>query len=370
MAKNNQKTKYVQRMATVTLANGEKKRISARGRTEKEAVLKLARLVAKYENGEITINQNTTLERWSNEWLETYKKPTITKKTFENLQSRVQRYFLEYIGKMTISEIKQTHIQKCLNNMEGMSQDTIKKAYNAINEMMNKAYENDIILKNPTIGVTLPKGKPAQSRRALTPEERSLFMSAVETHPKGAMYAMSLATGARPQEVRALTWENVNLKERVIEIKQAVESGTQNIKEPKSKAGYRSIPLPSWYMPFLLAMPKPLNKQTLVFFPSVDGKPITQQRYDRGWASLLRQMDILAGAEIYRNEVISSQIDTTITPYFLRHTYATNLAEVGVEMKAAQYLLGHSSIVTTAKIYTHVTQKLLDNAIEKINKII
>ena len=42
-----------------------------------------------------------------------------------------------------------------------------------------------------------------------------------------------------------------------------------------------------------------------------------------------------------------------ITPHILRHTFATRLAEAGIDIKVAQALLGHSDIKTTIKIYNH-----------------
>lgn len=51
-----------------------------------------------------------------------------------------------------------------------------------------------------------------------------------------------------------------------------------------------------------------------------------------------------------------------VTPYYLRHTYATDLFEMGVDLKTAQYLLGHADIKTTANIYTHFMQRSLDKA--------
>ena len=47
--------------------------------------------------------------------------------------------------------------------------------------------------------------------------------------------------------------------------------------------------------------------------------------------------------------------------------YASRLAEAGVDIKTAQYLLGHSDIKMTVQIYTHVTPKMLESAREKIN---
>ena len=64
-----------------------------------------------------------------------------------------------------------------------------------------------------------------------------------------------------------------------------------------------------------------------------------------------------AGAELYRNAVVKHAFDPAITPHYLRHTYCTNLRRQGVDLKTAQYLMGHADISTTANIYSHVTEE-------------
>ena len=95
----------------------------------------------------------------------------------------------------------------------------------------------------------------------------------------------------------------------------------------------------------------------------------------RWWASFKNEMDRALGAETFRNRIIESKLpdlkddpnDPPLTLYCLRHTYCTDLELMGMPINIAKELMGHSSIETTAKYYTHFTKSTMLLAKQIIN---
>ena len=86
------------------------------------------------------------------------------------------------------------------------------------------------------------------------------------------------------------------------------------------------------------------------------------------WDNFKRELDIIMGAEVYRNKITRSVVADDLAPYVMRHTYCTDLQDAGVPINVAKYLMGHSSILVTSKIYTHMTELTMNETADKINQ--
>ena len=56
-----------------------------------------------------------------------------------------------------------------------------------------------------------------------------------------------------------------------------------------------------------------------------------------------------------------------ITPHVFRHTFCTNMANAGMDVKTLQYIMGHSDVGVTLNVYTHANY---DRAAEQMTKIV
>ena len=56
-----------------------------------------------------------------------------------------------------------------------------------------------------------------------------------------------------------------------------------------------------------------------------------------------------------------------ISPHVLRHTFCTNMANAGMDVKNLQYIMGHSNVNVTLNVYTHTTY---DRVAEQMAEIV
>ena len=150
-----------------------------------------------------------------------------------------------------------------------------------------------------------------------------------------------------PGGALALTGADIDRKKNLVHIKKSVYhvGNSPHIKQPKSDAGCRDVPL----LPALAKLlPKKLGKGYL--FAEPDGSLLTNDHFTGLY-------------DAYRDAS-----GVTVTPHQIRHGYATALLESGVDPKTAQVLLGHAQLSTTMDIYTHVRDGQLKAAAEKMEK--
>lgn len=343
--------KYVRKTARF---NG--KRYQAYGKTELEAMTKLAEMLAAAKRGEEVIGGDMTVDAWYKQWKAAYKDPMgLTSKSLGMYDEKYKGYIKPAIGGMKLQDIRDIHLQKILNGQAGLSKSHAEKIRRVLREMFSRARKSRLIAFDPSEDLELPAVTDGK-HRSLTDEERKVFLEVAEYHPSGLWILTLLYTGMRPGEAAALNWADVDFKNGMIHIHAALESGSNRLKAPKTQAGVRDIPIHSdlrWRL--LGAQGKPFDP----VFKTQSGGRHNSGSISRLWRAFLREVDIRMGAEVYRNQIVSSKLAPDLTMYCLRHTFATDCAKKEVPIETTMWLLGHADISTTANIYTHVNESAL-----------
>lgn len=344
----------------------EGKQYEVSGKTEKEAVEKLALLKQSLKRGERTIGAESTVDAWYKEWKSTYKdKSGITSKSLGMYDEKYNHYIKPAIGKMKLKSVKDTHLQKILNEQAGKSFSHVSKLRMVMQAIFKQARISRLIIFDPSENLVLPENKKA-SHRSITEEERKHILKLAETHRAGLWVLTMLYAGLRPGETVALLWKDIDFDKNEIHVYKAMESGFKGIKSTKTEAGVRDIPMrPELREKMLQQKGDPFTN----VFLSANGKPHTNSSLRCMWRSFRRALDISMGAKRKKNKVIEHALADDFTPYCLRHTFCTDLQKVGVPINVAKELMGHSDISVTANIYTHKDQKTLHENMKKFSGV-
>ncbi len=326
---------------TIIRVNGKRK--AFRGKTDREVWEKVKafdRTLAAQE-AEKTVVFEQIADAW---WAEI--EPTLEHNTQKSYRPALARAKKEFKGQ-NAAEITAKDIDQYIKNFStAHARKTVATQLQIIRQIFRRAEVNGIVQYNPASAVKPPRNLEQNHRDAPSPEQIAAIKNGVNL-PFGLFAYLVYYTGCRRGEALALTGRDIDRKNKVVHIKKSVYymGNSPHIKQPKSDAGTRDVPL----LPALeKCLPKKLGTKAL--FAEPDGSLLTNDHFTRLYDS-------------YR-----AASGVTVTPHQIRHGYATALLESGVNAKTAQVLLGHAQLSTTMDIYTHVRDGQLKAAAEKMAK--
>ena len=243
----------------------------------------------------------------------------------------------------------------------GVSAATIRRAHSILSKALDEGVRHGLVVKNVCRLQRPPRGD-AKEIQILTPQQVEDLPALLRGHALEAPALTALFTGLRRGELLALRWGNVDLDDEVIRVRQSLEETKVRLrfKEPKSRAGVRDIRLPAIVVDVLHAHRKrelqrrlqlgqgKLTDDALVF-PTSEGEP---QR-PNSFGSLWSQWAQAAGLNV--------------SFHALRHTHASQLIDMGVDVVTISRRLGHSSPSITLNVYAHLYRKDDSKAAAAIN---
>lgn len=320
----------------------EGKRYYVRAKTEREAIIKMANKQRDLEEGKRAVSGNMTVSEWAYKAVEAYK-TNVKDITLKKYVDRMRKCILDEIGNVPLKRVAPIDCQRVLNIQVGKSKTQINEVYQTLKFIFRTARANKLIIEDPTLDLTKPKGYKTK-RRAITDYEREHLLKLFKEEPRFVFFEIMLSCGCRPSEVRSLQGKDVGLMEgRPI----------LHIRGTKTENADRIVPLPVQLYDKL----KDIAKEDYICTNTAK-KKYDETSYKRLCHKLYRELNISMGCKVYRNELIPPlQLAEDFAPYCLRHTFCTDLQKKGVDIRVAQYLMGHADIKMTANIYTHVDKE-------------
>lgn len=326
----------------ITLSDGRQKIVYGRTLAELNAA---ADAVRDEDRQGIKVGDDTLVGEWAKIWIEKYKSD-LRPNTQLVYKNSYNIHILPVLGDMPLRSVKPVHVREVMSRVSNKSESLQHKVLTTMRQIFQTARQNGLMIKDPTDGVKITPHAAPEKVKHLTKEQIKTLLETVTDQKARVFIGLCLYCGLRREEALGLQWGDIQRNSLTVNRALAfVKNQPDPSQELKTKAAHRTVPIPEPLMEILRNTPK----TGLYVITKTDGGPMTQMAFRRLW------------------EKVTSVVDFPLHPHMLRHTYATNLYYAGVDMRTAQYLLGHSSIQMTAQVYTHLEYKDGLNAADKIN---
>jgi integrase len=335
------------------------------GKERNEVRDKLAEVVSSRAQGTFVEPQKVTVAEWLDTWLNDYKKMSLRLITWEGYATIIKVHIKPEIGSLPLKSLRPEHLQRLYNAKfeSGLSPRMVRYIHTVIHGALKQAVKNGLVPRNVSEATSLPKQKKKEAR-VLSVEEQEKLVKAFEGERLGIAFYTLLGTGLRRGELLGLRWQDVNLKDGVIHVRQTLVpvSGGFIFQEPKTKQSKRDVPLPTKLQKALKVHQKQQEWEKRIagdayqdhglVFCREDGQPIKPRDFNAAF------------------EVVTEKAGVNINLHGLRHTFATRCLEQGIDAKTVSELLGHSTITITLDTYTHVMPERKRDAAAKLNEVL
>lgn len=305
------------------------------------------------------------------------------------------RYVRDEFGQQLVKSIKYSDIQAFyayLLKEKKLSIRSIEYVHKQISPALELAVADGIILKNPSKNAygnfKRASGKYARVRHALTIEQQRTFLNYIDGHPTWGRYhsifQIMLGTGLRVGELCGLRWQDIDIERRTINVNhgivqiKAIRGGPKEhlkISLPKTAAGIRTVPImepvveafkDEYLYAELRGFPNcTIDGYTDFIFLKQNGTVYTSNRLDKVLKDIVKSYNKEEEkiAEIEDREPL---LLPEFSNHILRHTFCTRLCERDVNIKTIQSIMGHSSIKITMDIYAEVSEKKMQDDMNRL----
>jgi integrase len=204
-------------------AAGKRKRLVAYGASKSEAQTNLRRLQNDAAAGVDVKAARLTLGDWLQRWLALVK-PTVEPNTYAPYERHVRLHITPHVGRILLGKLAAVHVQGMYAELTEASVSAAlqRKIGTTLTIALNLAVKLDMIPSNAATKIRKPKAVKPEVE-VFDPDQLSHFLTAARTDRLYSYYLTAVDSGARPGELFALTWEDVDFDGGFLSITKSLE---------------------------------------------------------------------------------------------------------------------------------------------------
>ncbi|HET7735068.1 MAG TPA: tyrosine-type recombinase/integrase [Nocardioidaceae bacterium] len=345
-------------------ARGKPRRRKVHARTKTEGQEKLRALRREADLG-VDMSQGAAtvkdvIESWLLHGLHGRSEATVTQN-----RHLAEAHIIPTLGKKRLRDLKAHDVDRMLAaRKHTLSTSTLQRVLSVLRRAIRWAEARDMVGRNVALLCTAPTGTEGRPSKSLSLGQARSLLSACDRSPIGAYVTLAVLIGVRNEELRALTWDHVDLEgdgkatppvPPSVRVWRSVRAGG----DTKTRLSRRTIGLPSQAVRALTLHQAAMreagvfDERGLVFCTSA-GTALDSANVRRSFRALCRA----AGLEAEE-----------WTPRELRHSFVSLMSDAGVPLEDIARMVGHGSTKVTETVYRKQLRPVLTAGTEVMDTL-
>lgn len=260
------------------------------------------------------------------------------------------------LGKRKLADVVHSEVQAWVNGLakRGLAPSTVRTQFSTLRAVFNQARKDGLIMRSPVEDIDLPSPRPVDFVRLTRAEV--LALSEAMPDRCAALVITQAGLGLRIGEVTALRVDDVKWLSGEVEVRwQFTDQPEKDERgwpkrtplKARDEGHKRTVPLPEHVRQALAAhLAKYPAAEDGSIFTSVRGKPYSNVRV----------------SHLFADAVEKAGLPGNTTSHDLRHTYASDLLDLGFSTVAVAELLGHKDASLVERVYGHAPVDVTERA--------
>lgn len=319
----------------------------------------LNKIKADIENRSLVSMNSKKLFVFAAEWLETVLH-CCKQSTYVKYRNTVYKHIIPELGDIVLSNIDTNKLNAyCQRKLfiDKLSPKSVRDILSVIKQIFKYASNSGAVNNCNLSDITIKSNRTEIS--IITNSQLRNLIDFLTNHISytNVGILLSIYTGIRIGEICALKYDDLNIEDKILRIDKTMQriqnfngSTTKTdiiISSPKSSCSLREIPIPQSVVNII--MENNLYKKSAYILTGEKDRYIEPRTLQNRFSKIAS----ICGLD-------------NITFHTLRHTFASNCIEAGVDVKSLSEILGHSNVNITLNRYVHSSMQIKKMNIEKL----
>ncbi|WP_368254668.1 tyrosine-type recombinase/integrase [Clostridium paraputrificum] len=336
-------------------------------KTKKEAIAYANSFSVDIANGLNVIDNKVLLKDFINSWYDDYKSKTLSINTKTSYRSRIDNYIIPQLGEIELGKLNTATVQQFYNDLikQDLKPNSCKKIIEVLRGCYKYAKKLNLVNYLPTDIETIPQEK--EKVVVWNEDQLKFFLSEIKDTWLYLPVLIISLTGLRIGELCGLRWDNVDLENGFINVREQVIQDKTNhqlihTRILKTNSAFRSISIPNNLVRLLIEHKNNQPNSNIGGFVILNRDNVMCNPRNVS-------MDFTKKVQKYKELEDKSKELPQISIHGLRHTHATVLLLKGENIKVISKRLGHTSTKITWDTYSHVLPEMEKQTADLLNSM-